>query len=133
MKILVLILLVMITITNQDTDIKGNYFFESDLPNIADKDIEIMYKHNYDIIEFTSTTYKIKFRNEIIILGKIKKTNEIYQLRDSIFIFKNGITRRTSNRNYIEFLKTDSDTIKFKIKNNKDNKEISSGRLIKIK
>lgn len=119
--------------TNQDTDIKGNYFYESDLPKILDKDVEIIYSQNYDIIEFSKSTYKIKFRNEIIILGNIKKLNDRYQLRDSIFIFKNGITRNTSKRNYIEFLKTDSDTIRFKIKNSENNTEISTGRFIKFK
>lgn len=119
--------------TNQDTDLKGNYFYESDLPKILDKDVEIIYSQNYDVIEFSKSTYKIKFRNEIIILGNIKKLNDRYQLRDSIFIFKNGISRNTAKRNYIEFLKTDSDTIRFKIKNSENNTEISTGRLIKFK
>ena len=133
MKNLVSILLLFITMTNQDTDLKGNYFYESDLPKILDKDVEIIYSQNYDVIEFSKSTYKIKFRNEIIILGNIKKLNDRYQLRDSIFIFKNGISRNTAKRNYIEFLKTDSDTIRFKIKNSENNTEISTGRLIKFK
>lgn len=133
MKILISILFLILALADQNTNLTGSYIFQIDLIEIPDKDVKIVYKRDYDYIEFTKRTYKKVLRNDCIIIGNIVKKQNTYQLRDSIIFFTKEISRQRVYSNYIEFKETKNDTINFEFKNFKNDKLISTGRFIKMK
>jgi len=133
MKNLTLLLVLIFSISKQDSSLKGSYIYETDITEILDKDVKIFYERNYDIIEFTDKTYTKKLRNDVKIIGNIKSVNKnVFQLRDSIMIFPKGQKRLKKFDLYIEFKKTENDTINFQIKKNSNDEQFSTGRFIKL-